>query len=141
MKHKYQVLIVNEDEEILCALKTLLEQETYTVETTRSAIDALKKVKSDKYHIVLIDTDMSEMNGIDLLKEMKSYDALTQVIMMAGQSTMEKILSSLEYGANDYIPKPFGDMEHIVRSIDDSVQKLERWRQSIIQLVKQPVKD
>lgn len=141
MKQKYQVLIVDENEEISCALKKLLEQEAYAVEITRSAVDALKKVKSDKYHIVLIDTDMSEMNGIELLKEIKSYDALTQVIMTAGQSTIEKILSSLEYGANDYISKPFLSMEHIVRSVDDSVQKLERWRQSIIQLVKQPVND
>jgi len=136
MKYRYKVLIVDEEEEILCTLKKLLEQETYAVETTRSAINAFEKVKSDKYHIVLIDIDMPEMNGIELLKEIKSYDALTQVIMMAGHSTMEKILSSLEYGANDYIMKPFKSVEHVIQVIDYSVQKLERWRESIIQIVK-----
>jgi len=136
MKYKYKVLIVDDEEEILCTLKKLLEQETYVVETTRSSVDAFEKIKSDKYHIVLIDTDMPEMNGIELLKEIKSYDALAQVIMMAGNSTMEKILSSLEYGANDYIQKPFTSMEHVMQVIDYSVQKLERWRQSIIQIVK-----
>jgi len=136
MKYKYKVLIVDDEEEILCTLKKLLEQETYVVETTRSSVDAFEKIKSDKYHIVLINTDMPEMNGIELLKEIKSYDALAQVIMMAGNSTMEKILSSLEYGANDYIQKPFTSMEHVMQVIDYSVQKLERWRQSIIQIVK-----
>ena len=136
MKYKYKVLIVDDQEEILCALKKLLEQETYAVETTQSAISAFEKVKGDKYHIVLIDTDLPEMNGIELLKEIKSYDALTQVIMMSGHSTMEKILSSLEYGANDYIQKPFTSMEHVMQVIDYSVQKLEQWRQSIIQIVK-----
>lgn len=136
MKYKYKVLIVDEEEEILCTLKKLLEQETYAVETTRSAINAFEKVQSDKYHIVLIDIGMPEMNGIELLKEIKSYDALTQVIMMAGHSTMEKILSSLEYGANDYILKPFKSVEHVIQVIDYSVQKLERWRESIIQIVK-----
>jgi len=136
MKYKYKVLIVDEEEEILCTLKKLLEKETYAVETTRSAINAFEKVKSDKYHIVLIDIGMPEMNGIELLKEIKSYDALTQVIMMAEHSTMEKILSSLEYGANDYILKPFKSVEHVIQVIDYSVQKLERWRESIIQIVK-----
>ncbi|HHW00992.1 MAG TPA: response regulator [Clostridiaceae bacterium] len=136
MKNKYKVLIVDKEEEILHTLKEFLEQETYTVETTRSSVDAIEKIKSDKYHIVLIDTDMPEMNGVELLKEIKSYDALTQVIMMSGHSTMEKILSSLEYGANDYIQKPFTNMDHVMQVIDYSVQKLERWRQSIIQIVK-----
>jgi len=135
MKYKYKVLIVGE-EEILCTLKKLLDQETYAVETTRSAISAFEKVKSDKYHIVLIDIDMSEMNGIELLKDIKSYDALTQVIMMAGHSTMEKVLSSLEYGANDYMLKPFNSVEHVMQVIDYSVQKLERWREAIIQMIK-----
>jgi len=138
MKHKYKVLIVDKEEETLNTLKKLLEQETYTVETTRSAVEAFEKVKSDKYHIVLIDTDMPDMNGIELLKEIKSYDALTQIIMLAENSTIEKILSSLEYGANDYIQKPFESKEHVLQVIDYSVEKLERWRESIIQTVKQP---
>jgi DNA-binding NtrC family response regulator len=136
MKYKYKVLIVDEDEEILCILKKLLEQETYEVETTRSAINACEKVKSNKYHIVLTDIGMSGMNGIELLKEIKSYDALTQVIMMSGPSTMENILNSLEYGANDYIMKPFKNVEYVIQIVDYSVQKLERWRESIIQIVK-----
>ncbi|SHI85659.1 response regulator [Lutispora thermophila] len=136
MKYKYKVLIVDEDENILYDIKKLLEQETYVVETTQSAMEAFEKVKKDKYHIVLVDTDFHEMNGIELLKEIKRYDALTQVIMMSGHSTMEKILNSLEYGANDYILKPFRSMDHVIGVIDYSVQKLERWRKSIIEIVK-----
>lgn len=136
MKSKYKVLIVDAEEESQAKLKELLEQENYTVETARNAANALEKVKSDKYHIVLIETDLPGMDGIELLKAIKSYDALTQVIMTARHSTMEKILSSLEWGANDYIPKPFESMQHVMQVIDYSVQKLERWRKAIIQLVK-----
>jgi len=138
MKYKYKVLIVDREEKNLCGLKELLEKEAYKVEITQSATDAFEKIKDDKYHIVLIDTDMPEMDGIELLKKIKNYDALTQVIMMSEHSTMEKILSSLEYGANDYILKPFKNVEHVVQVIDYSAQKLERWRESIIQIVKQP---
>lgn len=64
-------------------------------------------IKNNKFHIVITDIVMPNMNGIDLLKAAKSYDALTQVIMMTGYSTMEITIQSLEFGANDYILKPF----------------------------------
>ena len=136
MKNKYKILIADADGELLSTLKKLLNYESYMVETTQSAVEALDKVKGDKYHIVLIDTDIPDMNGIELLKAIKDYDPLTQVIMMANQSTMDKILISLEYGANDYIHKPFASVEHVIRGIDCSVQRLERWREAILQIVK-----
>lgn len=136
MKNKYKILIVDAEEDILSTVKKLLKNESYTVETTQSGIEAFEKVKNDKYHVVLIDIDIPDMNGIELLKEIKSYDALTQVIMMASHSTMDKILISLEYGANDYIHKPFSSVEHVMRCIDFSLQKLERWREAILQIVK-----
>jgi len=49
---------------------------------------------------------------------------------------MDKILTSLEYGANDYIYEPLKSIECVISVIDYSVQKLERWRADIIQIVK-----
>ena len=136
MKYKYRILIVDKEEEIICTLKKHLEQEGYKVETTKSAIDAFEEVKCNKYHIVLIDIAMPEMDGLQLLREIKKYDSMTQIIMMTEHSTLDKILSSLEYGANDYIYKPFKSDEYVMNIIDHSVQKLERWREAIIQIVK-----
>ena len=135
MKYKYKILIVDDEEEVLDTLKKHLEQEKYKVETTISD-DALEKVKSDKYHIVLIDIVMPQMDGLELLREIKKYDPMTQIIMMTEGSTMDSILKSLEYGANDYIDKPLKSAEYVLNVIDYSVQKLERWREAIIQLVK-----
>ncbi|HHW68599.1 response regulator transcription factor [Defluviitalea raffinosedens] len=136
MKYKYKVLIADADEKILSTLKNHLEQQNYEVEVTQSAKNAFEKVKSDKYHIALIDIDLPEMSGIELLREIKSFDALIQVIMMAENSTMDKILNALEYGANDYIQKTLSDVEYITQIINYSVEKLERWRKSIIQIIK-----
>jgi len=136
MKQKYKILIVDDEEDILCVLKKHMEMEGYVVDTAQSAAEAFEMIKKDKYHILLTDIVMPGMDGIELLKEIKKYDALTQVIMMTGYSTMDKTLSSLEYGANDYILKPFKSVEYVMQIIDYSIQKLERWRESIIQLVK-----
>lgn len=136
MKQKYKILVVDDEEGIVSTLKNHLMLEGYTVDTAQSAEEAYTKIKKDKYHIVLTDIVMPEMDGIELLREIKGYDALTQVIMMTGYSTMDKTLSSLEFGANDYILKPFKSVEHVIQIVDYSIQKLERWRESIIQIVK-----
>lgn len=136
MKDKYNILIVDVDEEVLSMLERLLKQEGYSIETTKSTEDALKKVKIEKYHIVLTNIKMPNMDGIELLREIKKYDPMAQIIMMTEHSTMDKILSSLEYGANDYINKPFHSEEFVIDVINHSVQKLERWRSVIVQLVK-----
>jgi len=135
MKEKYNILIVDVDEEVLKLLERLLKQEGYSVETTQSTEDALKKIKIKKYHIVLTNIIMPNMDGIELLKEIRNYDPMTQIIMMTEHSSMDKILGSLEYGANDYIEKPFKNEEFVIGIINYSVQKLERWRALIIQLV------
>ena len=135
MKNKYKILIVDEEVVVLCTLKKPLEQEGYIVETTQSAINAFEKVKSDKYHIVLTNIIIPEMDGLELLRIIKKYDPMTQIIMMTECSTMDKILSSLEYGANDYVYKPLKNAEYVIRVIDYSVQKLERWREAIVQII------
>lgn len=136
MKEKYNVLVVGAEEELLHSMQNLLEPETFEIVSTQDSLDAYEKVKNYKYHIVLIDIDIADMDGIELLKQIKSYDALTQIIMMTEHSTMDRILCSLEYGANDYITKPTENTEKVLKLIDYSINKLERWRASILELVK-----
>ncbi|WP_270566378.1 response regulator [Clostridium beijerinckii] len=131
MKEEYKILIIDDEEEILLSLKKNLILEGYNVETCNDSVKALEMIKNNKFHIVITDIVMPNMNGIDLLKAAKAYDALTQVIMMTGYSTMEITIQSLEFGANDYILKPFKSIEYIIEIIDYSIQKLERWRESI----------
>jgi len=136
MKGKYKVLVVEEEEGLLKSLKEALEGEGYGAETAAGALEGLEKVKGEKYHIVLMDAGLSGMGGIELLKAVKSYDALTQVIMMSGNATMENILNALEYGANDYLLKDSLSPREVIGAVDSSVQKLERWREAILRIVK-----
>ncbi len=136
MNYKYKVLIIDHDEEVLSVIKKQLETDGFKVLTSQSTTEAYEKVKNNKYHIVLINIEMPQMDGIKLLKEIKKYDPMTQIIMLTEASTMEKILNSLEYGANDYIYKPLRSEEYVMNVIECSVQKLERWREAVMQLIK-----
>lgn len=135
MNERYNILIVDDEDEMASLLKKQLEQEAYIVDTSLVAADALEKIKNKKYHIVVIDIVMPNMGGIELLMAIKQYDPMTQVIMMTESSTMDRILKSLEYGANDYMLKPFKSEDYFLATINHSVQKLERWRDAFIQIV------
>lgn len=136
MKNKYNILIVDNDKNELSAIKKFLKKEIYNIDTTISALDALIQVKNDKYHIILLNIDTSDMDGIELLKEIKKYDAMSQVIVMTNNSTMDKIFTCLELGANDYISNPCDNTQNVMNIIKCSVEKLERWRNSVIEIVK-----
>jgi len=135
MSDQYRILIVDDEEAVGSLLKEYLKPQKYVVETSLTAKEALEKVKDKKYHIVVIDIELPEMDGIELLIALKKYDPMTQIIMMTESSTMDKILRSLEYGANDYMLKPFKSEDDVLVMIDYSVLKLERWRDAFIQIV------
>jgi DNA-binding NtrC family response regulator len=135
MKGNYKILIIDDEDEILLSLKKNLMLEGYNVETCNDSVKALEMIKNEKFHIVLTDIVMPNMDGVEVLKAAKAYDALTQVIMMTGYATMEMTIQSLECGANDYILKPFKSIEFIIEIIEHSIKKLERWRESIRDIV------
>lgn len=135
MNKGYKILIVDDEEDVGRLLKKQLSQEAYDIDISLGAIDALEKIKQTKYHIVVIDIVMPQMDGIELLVAIKKYDPMTQIIMMTESSTMDRILRSLEYGANDYMLKPIKREDEVLAMINHSVQKLERWRDAFIQIV------
>ena len=130
-------MVIDDETGILDLLKRIFTLAGYDkVDTFSNPVEAIEVFKEKKYHIVLTDIVMPEMDGIDVLKKVREYDPLTQVIIMTGYSTIEKTLACLECGANDYILKPFKSNDYIVEMIDDSIKKLERWREAIKGIIK-----
>ncbi len=101
------------------------------VETYTDPVTALEMFQKRKYHIILVDIHMQEFDGIEFLKKIREYDPLTQVIVMTRHSTLDRILTCLELGVNDYIVKPFKSNDYVLEVLEDSITKLERWREAI----------
>ncbi len=136
MGKKYNILIVDYDENILEETKKKFELEGFRVDTCNDSIEAFKKFKMNKYHIVVTEIDMEMMDGIELLKKIKEIDALTEVIIMTEHSSMERIFKCLEAGASDYVLKPFKSLDYFYEIINCSIKKLERWKEAIRDIVK-----
>jgi len=131
---KLTILIVDDEIEIIKTLTRFLEiDDRFIIKSTINPIDALDIVKKEKVHILLTDIMMPEMDGIDLLSNVKSVDGLTQVIMMTAFSTVSKVVTCLGRGANDYILKPFDNLEDVQTIIDLSTNKIERWTRVLLQ--------
>ncbi|MBM7865843.1 response regulator [Heliobacterium gestii] len=126
-----KVLLIDDEEELCISLQRILQLEGFAAAYTTSPLKAMEMVKARKYHIILADIVMPEMDGIELLAAIKAYDPLAQVIMMTGYSTMDKTVRCLEKGANDYLLKPFSDLDKVIEAVRLSEAKLRRWWESM----------
>jgi len=100
------VLIVDDDKSIRYSLKRMMEG-NFSILTTQNGEEALHQFKENPPDLVIMDIKMPGRNGIDVLKEMKSIDPKSPVIIMTAYGTTETAIEAMKYGAFNYILKPF----------------------------------
>ena len=100
------ILIVDDDKSIRYSLKRMLE-ENFSVITAQNGEEALDRVRESPPDLIIMDIKMPGRNGIDVLKEIKSIDPKSLVIIMTAYGTTETAIEAMKYGAFDYILKPF----------------------------------
>jgi DNA-binding NtrC family response regulator len=127
-RKKITVLILDDEKNILSSLKRILEACGYTVVTKDKPEDAIDYVRNNIVHIALLDILMPNMDGITVLNIIKEISGLTQVIMMSAYSTVDRIVSALENGANDFLLKPFDNIDAFIAIVESSENKLLRWQ-------------
>ena len=131
-----RILLVDDEPEILHSLKMFLEFNGYVVDTAENAKKALSLVEEKKFNVAILDIMMPEMDGIELLQEIKARDFSIQVIMMTAYTSFDKTLKSLQHGAIDYALKPLSDMDEFLDLIKESCRRVKRWRKVLTDSVK-----
>ena len=106
------ILVVEDKDSMRVMLSDTLMQEGYRVDTADAGQKAVDLVRNKSYDLVLTDLRMPELSGLDILREVKSVDAETSVIVMTAFGTIEDAVSAMKLGAFDFITKPF-DTEHL----------------------------
>ena len=105
-KKMQTILIVDDDKSIRYSLKRMME-EKYSILTAQNGEEALDRVKESSPDLIIMDIKMPGRNGIEVLKEIKSIDPKSLVIIMTAYGTTETAIEAMKYGAFDYILKPF----------------------------------
>jgi len=124
LTNKHKILVIDDNELIKDTLRHLLINSGYHVDTAENAIEGLKKVKSTHYDIVLTDIKMPEIDGLELLKQIKKYDPTIPVVMITGFPTVDNAIQAMRQGASDFITKPFR-YEQIHMALDKLVREKE----------------
>ncbi len=102
-----KMLIVDDDAEFRIHVSDILKGEGYQTDSASSGKEALSKMKSHEYDVVLLDFMMPRMNGFELLAEIRKERPKTKVIMITAFATVENAVDAIRKGASDYISKPF----------------------------------
>lgn len=118
-----KLLVVDDDPEIASLLCELLELEGFQVETANNGKEALEKFDTT-FDLILLDIMMPEMNGLNVLSQLRSKCTVPVIFLTAKDDEMDKIIG-LELGADDYILKPFNDRELIARI--NALLRRTRW--------------
>jgi len=100
------ILIVDDDKSIRYSLKRMLE-ENYPVMTAGNGEEALSLIRQNPPDLIIMDIKMPGRSGIEILKEVKSIDPKSLVIIMTAYGTTETAIEAMKHGAFDYILKPF----------------------------------
>jgi len=107
MEPVYSVMILD-DEPIVCErLRSTLEKVNLDIETFTNPNEAVKRFGTKKFHVLITDLKMKELDGIEILKMVQKVSPETKVIIITGFATVEKAREALKIGAYDFIAKPF----------------------------------
>lgn len=105
-----RVLIVDDEKLIVKGIRFSLEKDDYEVDTAYDGGEALEKAKENTYDVILLDLMLPVMNGMDVCRQIREFSDVPIIMLTAKGEDMDKILG-LEYGADDYITKPFNILE------------------------------
>ena len=110
----YNVLIADDNLQIVSILKEYCKKNNFNVTLAHDGEETLKKIRNNKFDIVLLDIMMPKKNGFDVCKEVRTFSNVPIIMITARGEDFERIMG-LETGADDYIVKPFSPGEVIAR--------------------------
>lgn len=111
----YKILIIEDEENIARVLQLELEFEGYLTDVAHTGTEGLIKYREGEFDLVLLDLMLPEMHGLDVLKRIRATEQTTPVILLTAKSDVEDKVKGLDFGANDYVTKPFEIEELIAR--------------------------
>ena len=109
-----KVLVVDDEKLIVKGIKYSLEQDGMEVSCAYDGREALDLIKANNYDIILLDVMLPEMDGYTVCQQVREFSDVPIIMITAKSEDMDKILG-LDYGADDYMTKPFSPSELVAR--------------------------
>ena len=110
-----RILVVEDEKKLSENIATLLKQQQYEVECAYDGEYALDRVYEQHFDLILLDIMMPKMNGIEMLKALREANNSIIVLMLSARDQIEDRVNGLDAGADDYLSKPFSNLELLAR--------------------------
>lgn len=110
-----KVLLVEDNIQLNKALTTLLKRNSYIVDSALDGEEALIYLKDYQYDVIVLDIMLPKIDGLEVLRRTRRDGNQTPIILLTAKSTIEDKIIGLDYGADDYLPKPFNTDELLAR--------------------------
>lgn len=106
-----RILIVDDEEIVVRSCKRILASDEFHLDSANNGLEALEKINTTDYDMLILDIKMPRMNGIEVLRRVKETRPDIDVIMITGLNEIETAVKAMKLGAFDYLPKPFDPEE------------------------------
>ena len=127
MSGRRKILIVDDEPDFLQLLKVRLESDDYQVVTAANGKEGLERMKSEKPDVVLLDIMMPKINGLDVLKKMRTRDKSLPIFMLSGYADEKRFKTALRHRASGFIIKSEG-LQRQLRTIQAALSIAARYR-------------
>ena len=127
MTYAEKILIVEDEAIIATFMSRVLKSHGYFVTVTGKGKDALEKIQTSLYNLVLLDIGLPDINGTELLKKIKETNHEIIVIMITGRPHLETSIDAINHGADGYLVKPIRDKD-IIDIVEEKLkQHFSHW--------------
>jgi two-component system alkaline phosphatase synthesis response regulator PhoP len=119
---KHSILLVEDEEHLHEALKLNLEMEGYEVDSAYDGGEALKKIQSAHYDLIILDIMLPSLDGFSITEHMRLNNNQTPILILSAKNTSANRVQGLKLGADDYLTKPF-NLEELLLRVSKLIQK------------------
>lgn len=126
-----KILIVDDDRNLRMVLKNELAEAGFDVHGADNGKKTIEMLKKDEYDVLILDLNMPNLSGIDVLKQIKNIEITTETIILTAHATVSRAVEAMKLGAYDFITKPF-QIEELIAITEKACEKKNLARENLL---------
>jgi len=120
-----KILVVDDEDSIRFFLSEELVEEGYVVYTAPNGVEALAFLKQTSVDLAIVDFQMPELTGIELMQAMQSLDDIPELIMLTAHATLQTSIEAMRLGSCDFLLKPY-ELDELLRGVETAMQRRQQ---------------